>query len=108
MQLQDEHLHSGMKRQVEDNSLEDYLLTEVIMVPNMCIEELQHECRLMMQRNSAISKFYDGLRYGTLDKGEFEEFTDTLFETGYEPDEYLQEMQQNVGILLKSGELYDY
>ena len=93
---------------MELDSLEDYLLTEVMVLPGMCLEEIKHECRLMIQRNIAISKFYDGLRYGTLTKGDFDTFTDTLFETGYEPDDYIADMQQNVGILLATGDFYEF
>lgn len=89
-------------------SLEDYLLTEVVSFPNMTLEELEEECNRMIIRNQQISRFYDGLRYGTLTKGEFDEFTDCLFETGYEPDEYIEEMQHNVGLLLNSGTLYEW
>ena len=108
MQKRAAHLRLKTRKQVEHASLEDYLLTEVIVLPGMSSEELRHECALMIRRNCAISKFYDSLRDGTLTQGDFEEFTDILFETGWEPDEYLQEMQQNVGILLRTGEFYDY
>lgn len=87
-------------------SLEDYLLTEVVNLPNMSLQELWKECEKMMVRNQQISKFYDALRFGTLTKGDFEEFTDCLQETGYEPDDYIEEMQHNVGLLLTSGNYY--
>lgn len=98
--------YNFIEEEEEFPSLEDYLLTEVISLPGMTLDELREECDRMIIRNQQISKFYDGLRYGTLSKGEFEEFTDCLFETGYEPDEYIEEMQHNVGLLLKSGEFY--
>ena len=101
-----------MKRPVElDNnapSLEDCLLTEVVYLPNMSEEELSLEIERMMVRNSEISRFYDSLKDGTLTKGEFETFTDSLFETGIEPDDYIADMQANVGRLLISGEYYEY
>lgn len=90
----------------EAPSLEDFLLTEVVSLPGMTLEELKDECDRMIIRNRQISRFYDALRHGTLTKGEFNEFTDCLFETGYEPDEYIGEMQHNVGLLLNLGEFY--
>lgn len=89
-------------------SLEDLLLTEVVYLPGLSLEDLEVEIDRMMVRNSQISKFYDGLKQGTLTKGEFEEFTDCLFETGIEPNEYIEEMQHNIGSMLISGQPYDY
>lgn len=93
---------------MEQDSLEDYLLTEVVYLPNMSYEEIELEIDKMMIRNSEIGRFYEALKNGTLSKGEFETFTDCLFETGIEPDDYINEMQANIGTLITSGQYYDY
>lgn len=108
MLLQVDLLLSRMRKLVAVVSLEDLLLTEVVYLPGLSLEDLEVEIDQMMVRNSQISKFYDALRTGTLSKGEFETFTDCLFETGIEPDDYIEEMQSNIGSLLESGQYYDY
>ena len=108
MQLPADRSHSRMRKQVAAVSLEDLLLTEVVYLPGLSLDDLEAEIDKMLVRNSQISKFYDALRTGTLSKGEFETFTDCLFETGIEPDDYIEEMQSNIGSLLESGQYYDY